>query len=261
MDLFADIRAELPNFTRSERLIADYILEYPFDAVRFGSSVLADYAHTSRSNVVRFCQKLGFSGYSEFRYELGRCLKENPHTQTSTASANNDTNVLQKYTNCFSLLNGLYQSTLLLEVAALLRAARRILVLGHHHSFLSAQQLAFRLNRAHYDAYALGDVSIIGEYETISSPKDVVVVFSIQGRKESYEENLKGYRDHGVKIVLVTVTPNAPISPLADYVIALPCITRQYQNEMLDDAPTFYLFIELLLEAMNSIKKGDEPTR
>lgn len=263
MDIFAKIHEEDNNFTPGERLAADYVLEYPFDAVRFSSTVLASFAKTSRSNVVRFCQKLGFAGYTEFRYELSRYLKNNKHTDKviSSDSAVSESNTLKKYLTCLSQMDSFYQSNQLRETSSILCHAGRILVLGHLHSSFSAQQLAFRLNRSLYDAYALSDDSMIEAYSMMATPRDAVVIFSINGAKEDYSTLLKDFRSRGAKIILITVTPRAPVSPLADQVIELPCITRQYSSDMLDDAPTFYLFIELLLEAMNSMKKGDEPTQ
>lgn len=54
------------DFTRAERRLADYLLEQG-SAVR-GWSVqrLADEAESSPATIVRFCKRLGFTGYREF---------------------------------------------------------------------------------------------------------------------------------------------------------------------------------------------------
>ncbi len=251
MNLIDKIKTELDNLTPGERTAAEYILQYPFDAVRFGSSTLADYAGTSRSNVVRFCKKMGFLGFAEFRYELNRTLKQNK--QLPPAPAVQQMTVLQEYLTGFAKLEKFYHSTQLQDIARLVVEARRILVLGCYHSFFSAQQLAFRLNRAMLDAHAISDVSIMQAYGDILKQGDLVIIFSVQGRKSSYEAQLKEYRAAGVKIVIITVTPHCQLEVFANQMVVLPAIAQEYSSDMIDDMPTFYLFIELLMEAVQKL--------
>ncbi len=257
MNLIDRIKTELDNLTPGERTAAEYILQYPYDAVRFGSSTLADYAGTSRSNVVRFCKKMGYVGFAEFRYELNRALKQNK--QLPPAPAVQQMTVLQEYLAGFAKLEQFYHSTQLQDIARLVVDARRILVLGHYHSFFSAQQLAFRLNRAMVDAHAISDVSIMQSYGNILKKGDLVIIFSVQGRKSSYEAQLKEYRAAGVQIVMITVTPRCQLEAFADQTVVLPAIAQEYSSDIIDDMPTFYLFIELLMEAVQKLPQaGDD---
>lgn len=251
MDLLQRIQAIVPQLTPGERLAAEYILAYPFDAVRFPSSTLADNANTSRSNVVRFCQKLGFAGYAEFKFELNHTLqgmKRTPATQSTDVPT-----VLQKYLTSFAQLDAFYHSTQLQEVARALAQARRILVLGRDHSSLSAQQLAFRLARSGLDASALSMASMMGAFTPMVTQQDVVVVVSLQGRKESYEDVLVDYQARGVKIILITITKRPPITGYVDHLLVLPSPAHDYSSDMLDDAPTLYLFVEMLIEAIHAL--------
>lgn len=260
MDLLTQIRTLLPELTPGERKAAEYILEYPFDAVRFPSSTIADSANTSRSNVVRFCQKLGFSGYAEFTYALDHGLRGMKHFSASREQAGEAETVLRKYLNEFEKLGALYHSTQLQEIARLITSARRVFILGQDHSFFPVQQLAFRLNRVGIDAVTTNMPSIMGAYYDMLAERDVVVVFSVQGLKESYEGILKSYREKHIPIILITMAKKPPISAYADQVVSLPSVARTYSGDMLDEAPTFYLFIELLMEALHTLPPSDQST-
>lgn len=253
MDLLNQIRELLPQLTPGERKAAEYILEYPFDAVRFPSSTIADSANTSRSNVVRFCQKLGFSGYAEFSYTLDHSLKDMKHFSSAQEQNAGADTVLQKYLLEFEKLEALYRSTQLRDVAEAITSARRVLVLGRDHSAFSAQQLSFRLNRAGIAAVPTHVASVMSAYYDILDHQDIVIVFSVQARKESYEYILKPYREKHVKVILITTAKKPPVAGYADQVISLPSVTRSYSSDMLDEAPTFYLFIELLMEAIHTL--------
>lgn len=260
MDLLNQIRELLPQLTPGERKAAAYILEYPFDAVRFPSSTIAGSAGTSRSNVVRFCQKLGFSGYAEFTYALGRILKDRKHLSPAQEQSPSAETVLQKYLSEFAKLEALYHSTQLREIAEAITSARRVLVLGRDHSFFSAQQLSFQLIRAGIDAITSNMLSVMDAYYDILNDRDVVIVFSVQALKQSYEHILKAFREKNVRIILITTAQKPPVASYADQVVLLPSAARSYSRDMLDEAPTFYLFIELLMEAIHTLPTPRQDT-
>lgn len=251
MDLLNQIRELLPQLTTGERTAAEYVLAYPFDVIRFPAAEIAEGANTSRSNVVRFCQKLGFSGYSEFKYALDRSLKNTKHFPDGREEGSVADTVLQKYLSEFSKLDSLYHSTQLREVAEVVSSSRRVLVLGWDHSFYAAQQLAFRLTRSGIGAMAVNLNSVLEAYHNMLDEQDAILIFSVQGKSYSYL--LQQYGERHPKVILITMSKRAPTFGCADQVITLPSVTRSYSRDMLDDAPTFYLFIELLMEAIHAL--------
>ncbi len=61
---------EQVNFTSHEKEIARYILEHMDIVPGMSSKDLANASFTSKATVVRLCQKLGLSGYQEFKLKL-----------------------------------------------------------------------------------------------------------------------------------------------------------------------------------------------
>lgn len=59
-------------FTTTEKRIADYIRRNIEAAVYMTIEELAKATYTSHSAIIRLCKKMGFSGFKEFRFELGR---------------------------------------------------------------------------------------------------------------------------------------------------------------------------------------------
>lgn len=60
------------TFTNTEKRIADYLNRNLETAVYMTIEELAKATYTSHSAIIRLCKKLGFSGFREFRFELGR---------------------------------------------------------------------------------------------------------------------------------------------------------------------------------------------
>lgn len=68
--------------------ILNYILNHQQEVQTLGIMQLADVTHASKSSILRMTKKLGFSGYSEFKYFLRH-------------KANQETTQIQQETNIF----------------------------------------------------------------------------------------------------------------------------------------------------------------
>lgn len=69
---------KMKKLTQTERHIVDYILTYPEEIEKISSRQLAELTYTSPATVVRICQKLGFSGYSEFKINYLKEVHQTP---------------------------------------------------------------------------------------------------------------------------------------------------------------------------------------
>ncbi len=80
------------EFTKSELVIMDYVLTHLDKISAYPIATIAEKCKVSKSALLRFCQKCGFKGYSEFRYEVSRYIQsitqitesDNVKTQTIT---------------------------------------------------------------------------------------------------------------------------------------------------------------------------------
>ena len=66
------------KLTSSEQGIVNYILTNPEELEKISSRQLAELTYTSPATVVRICQKLGFSGYSEFKIKYLQEVNQTP---------------------------------------------------------------------------------------------------------------------------------------------------------------------------------------
>lgn len=136
---------------------------------------LAAICGVSRSTVLRLCQKLGYQGYAEFKYALQH-ETEHP-AQTRPADALPTQNVLTYYCSGMLQMEPLVTSDALRDFADTLSHANRVVALGLNHSSVSAEQLAFRLNKFGVDCHMLWDDARMASYERVLKQGDVVVIF------------------------------------------------------------------------------------
>ena len=69
-DIIALIREKKDEISKSHKKIADFIIENPEKSAYMTASKLSKEADVSEATVVRFAEKIGFSGYPEFQKAL-----------------------------------------------------------------------------------------------------------------------------------------------------------------------------------------------
>jgi len=69
---------KLKKLTATEQQVVDYILDEPEEFEKLSSRQLAELTFTSPATIVRICQKLGFSGYAQFKIKYLQEINQNP---------------------------------------------------------------------------------------------------------------------------------------------------------------------------------------
>ena len=156
MPVLETLRQALPELSKASAAPPTICCNTPTYMRRMTCDAIAAASGSSRSAVIRLCQKLGFRGYAEFRYAL---LNE-PAAPVAQAQ-----NTLQLYLDELQRLQPLAGSKPLDSLAEAILHAGHVLALGQLHSGMSAQQMAFRLNRFGLDCHALADTTLMEGYE------------------------------------------------------------------------------------------------
>ena len=72
MDIFSTLQQETGRLSHSEKRLAAIVLDDSEFALNASIVELADRAEVSPPTVTRFCRRLGFQGYSDFKVQLAR---------------------------------------------------------------------------------------------------------------------------------------------------------------------------------------------
>ena len=76
-DLLKDIQDKYKDFSKGQKLIANYIINHYDKAAFMTASKLGEEVGVSESTAVRFATKLGFEGYPELQKILQDLIKVN----------------------------------------------------------------------------------------------------------------------------------------------------------------------------------------
>jgi DNA-binding MurR/RpiR family transcriptional regulator len=145
--ILEQIRQIYPQLTKSQKLLADYITSHYREAAFMTASQLARNLNLNEATVIRFAQRLGYSGYPD----LIQHVRELVHEELAPPSAQDADTQDTLHRLLSTELDGVQRfvshlsSNLTQEVVDLIARAERVLVVGQGIAFPLAQLLSYSL--------------------------------------------------------------------------------------------------------------------
>lgn len=241
------IQKKYDDLTRAEQRAADYILHDPKIILGCTLSSLAESAGTSNAAMIRMCQKIGFAGFSEFKFSLHRYLISNGADETAPEQ-DSIQGLLSTYIHYLSQLPAFVPVDDLQKLADWICTAKHLDIWGINRTAQSAKQLSNRLGRLGIYSKFTDDWIVMFDDAEILQQDDLCILFSMNGRGNSnYGQMLENLRDRGCNVALVTMNARLKLAQFADLVIILPWISHDTQANFFEDQIIVYMFIEMLL--------------
>ena len=257
MDPIALLRSKYETLTNAEQKLADYIIANPRCMLEGRMSQLSKKAGSSNAALARLCQKLGYDGFSEFRFSMNNYLLSQGGERHENADESDDPieNILDAYTRYIKMIPNYVPREQLQKAAKKICTAKRICIWGFNRTYQSASQLANRLSRLGIFNKCTDDWIVMTDDAEVLDRDDLCIVLSMAGRgfngRESIVENVKR---RGCPLVLITMNNKMPIAQLADEVLLLPRVTDDSQDNFFEDQIIVYVLLELLLYEVASLK-------
>ena len=226
-DIIALMLQEYERFTRSERKIADYVLEHQEETQYISITDLSAHCGVAVSTVSLFCRKLKLAGFNDFKLELARAalparaaLREPGGGITAEDSA---ASLMGKVlASAQDALNNAYHMLSEREVARaadLLCQAGQVVCLGQGNHSVVALAAWAQFSTTSPKFKTIQDSHMQTVVLSTLSPGDAVLYFSYSGATHELLEAVEVIRARGAKLVLVTRYPNSPASAYADAVL------------------------------------------
>ena len=232
------IRQALDSLTQGERRVAESVLRAPQAVTLSSVMVLAQRSQTSGAAVSRFCRKLGFGTFPQFKIRLAHDLAqpiadihedikvgESIETLTRKVFQGN----IQTLTDTLQVLD----SKSMAAAVALLTTAARILFFGYGASAVVAQDANHKFIRTGKTTLVSTDKHIQLIHASLAGPRDVVVAISHTGRTRDLLEVLGVAKQGGAQTIAITHYGRCPIAKLADVILHTSARETAYRQESL----------------------------
>lgn len=233
------------NYTKSEKIIYEWIKKNPSTVVKDSIESLAEEISTSKAAIIRFSKKIGYSGFAEFKFELSRYIisgiRENKNENMDISRS-----ITSLYAEYIKQINDFIDLKNIKTIAKTLSNARRVKILGKNRTGLSALQFRYRLTKIGFDAEAITDGILMNQMQESLTKGDVVLIFTTRAEDLQYYELIKNISKNGVTTIVVTCTETKLIKQ-SNYHILLPSIENASTSSFLDNQTIMFVFIEILL--------------
>ncbi len=227
-NLLKDIEEGMSLFSKSQKLIAGYILENYDKAAYMTASRLGAVVKVSESTVVRFAIELGFEGYPEFQHSLQEIVRTRLTSfqrMEVTNSLIGDGDVLTKVLmsdidKIKHTLEDIDRNAFNNAVECLVNA-KNIYILGMGSSSVLARALNMSLRIIFDNVKMIMATSGSEIYEQIMNidKGDAFVAVSFPRYSRRVVNAVSFARDKGVDVIALTDSPVSPIAPFADQIL------------------------------------------
>ena len=195
MDFLSAITLSMQSLSVSERRVAEFILENPDVASRMSIVAIANAADVSLPTVTRLTRKLGFEGFSDFKFALVSSLSEKQaysEKGMERTEANYDpASHFGRTIRSIILTAQSVSEEDIMEVAERIIKARRVFVIAADVSALYGSLLADRLLKLGLDTTSITDNMALPVAIQNSTEKDVHIIISCSSHSKATLDALK----------------------------------------------------------------------
>lgn len=254
MDAYRQMELHKDELTPRELSVYEAILDND-ELVRGSSSTeLARALGISQSVISRFCQKIGFSGYGDFRMSLYQAAGKH---EGRGEKDDDERDIADYYADALYEVRRALPDSLLDELARTVLAATDIYLSGYGVSRIPSSFLGTLLSQDALRAHVVppGDEAGVLHY---TSDSDLFILFSLMNR--SHTDFLTTVRELNPKsrphTILVSGTPSHPLRHEVDEMIVLPSWSTRRNATYLPPTFAAVLFCMLLSHTVSEMANG-----
>ncbi len=226
MSVLTDLRALREDMAEAERRVADWILAHPEEAQLSSVRALAGKCETSVATIVRLAQRLGCSGFPDFKIRLAQQMTPGVSAMFEAVEDSDSTSDL--VSKVFGGNSHSLDETLKMldteefdSVARRIAHCRRCFIYGFGSSAYVAQDTALRFAHLGLQADAYPGVLETAISAMHAGSHDVAIGISHSGRSLTTVNSLAAARERGALTVGISNYPNSPLSEVSDVFFCL----------------------------------------
>lgn len=215
------------NLTKTEKKIADYILDNVNEIIYESIQNIASNTNTSPAALIRLSKKLGYSGFSELKLDLAKdnteemplfsekiCPKDSLKTIVRKSKTSDSSTVEQTYK--------LLKIDTLENAVNSLKKAKSIYLFGIGASSICCYDLAQKLSRIGYNVIYFNDFHIQLASATYITSDDVALAVSYSGNTKEINTAMEYAKNQGATTIAITQFIKSPLLKFSDLLLYVP---------------------------------------
>lgn len=228
------------QFTKTDWKIVQFIKTAPQEFLTGSAQSLAAKINVSDASIVRFAQKVGFSGLSELKYTLQNELEK----ESTIISHNSYTLLMQDYNILIEALFKLIKPDHIDILRKQLLAAKRIYIVGLDQNRNVAELATNKFTLLGMDVQAITTRDALKFRASLATQEELFIIITFSGNRHALAEALGEIIQNDSFIALICNYEKSICSAYADIVFLIPK-TNSLKN---NDTITREIFILMLFD-------------
>ncbi|NMC31990.1 MAG: MurR/RpiR family transcriptional regulator [Veillonellaceae bacterium] len=227
MDVLKSINQAIPELSKSQKVVAYYILENWQTVAYKSARTLAEELSVSQSTILRTADQLGFVGFPALQEALQGVINERVSILSQLDLAATEEKKQGSATDEIAKVLNLHEANLqktfrqldaekIKRVASILLEADRVAVVGMRSSSAVAHCLGFNLSFIRGNVQVFNSDYMLLEYIASMSPADALVVSSFSRYTMAAIEVARTAKKKQCKVVAITDNMTSPLIAIAD---------------------------------------------
>lgn len=232
------------EFSKSDKKIYEVILKHPAHVQLITIQKLATDAQTSVASVQRYCKKLGYTGFKEFKFQLKNYLLQQLNFDKNNSS------YLSNYLKVANSFKNIEEDKIS-NLAEALVSSNHNYIIGVYYSSMPAKQLAMGMQDLNKVSFYTDNYVNASHWVGLIEEEDAFVVFSVSGNDPYIKKYISEPLSKLSRTYLITFNPDTKLSKYFKNCIVLP--GKAFANSSaIDPQSLFSLFVEMVINHITS---------
>ncbi len=206
-----------PNYTKAEIKLYEYIQAH-METVMYNSlTELSEICSVGEATILRFCRKIGYKGYQDFKLAAAQEL-----SLIQSKQVNEDTFMNRIRINMQKVIEDTYEAMKqesIEEAIKWMDETDDIIIYGVGHSGASALDFQSRLMRVGKNVQVVTDPHFQVMRSCSANEKSLIIAISLTGSTKDIVDAVSIAKERKAKIIAITSYVRSPLTKYADTVL------------------------------------------
>ncbi|MEW4411450.1 MurR/RpiR family transcriptional regulator [Clostridium sp. AN503] len=216
--LMARIDGMSNQFTKTDWKIVQYIKKNTTSFIELSAQELAREIGTSDASIIRFAQKVGYSGLNELKYTMQKELDKN-------SSSVNHSDYSSLLSDLKLLLDSLFNLTNPADIdhaREMMLKARRIFIVGLDFNKNVAEIIAHKFMTLGLTVQSLTNYDTLRLYQSLSGETDLFITISLSGNHKQLSSILADFKKNKSSVILISNYEKSLCATHANLTLLIP---------------------------------------
>lgn len=241
--------------SKKEKQVATFILEHKKDVESWNIKDLSRLTETSNATISRFCGKLGYRNFSEFKSFVTQELASTP------APMEVPVKIASYYTQLIHSASQLIETKQINDFVEAIHLSSKILICGVGNSGLSAMELKYRLVRMGLVVDVVTDPHMMLMDAVLLKKHDLMIAISNYGQTQAVIDACTIAKKQQANVFVITNQNHTPLTAIADQVLFASGRTSIPDEQFINSQLPIHFILDVLCYVLLENKSYKENRR